>query len=468
MRDATLTRLASARPRQQTVPRSVRSPFGALVLLLLALAIVAGATRLLDRRADADPDPASLAQFGVSFGPADFTDALALLDRNVQSARERLSQAPGEWLGHEILARALYARSRLTGSFEDLAEAAAVAERGMALAPSGSGPVITSAAIALAVHRPDWAEALTAIADGFVVPSPDGERAEIEALKGDIAFHGGRYGEAQGHYDRAMAISPSGSAAYRQAILAARLGAPDMALRHFVRAARLTPDRNAEFVAMLLLQSGAVELARGNWDTAERLFGLADRRFPGSWLIRAHHVQLKAARGDLAAARTGYLEMVQEAERPEIMDALAMVYRAEGDMAGARRWAARSRAIWERRMAVLPDAAAGHYAEHLLAFGQPGEALALAQRAYQRRPNGDQALLLAAARLANGDATGAAEVLEVHQRKGWRTAGLYRQLESAAALAGASGKAEQARAAALGLNPRALDGGTAMIRFGHY
>jgi tetratricopeptide (TPR) repeat protein len=441
---------------------------GRLVLVLVALAIVAGATRLLDRAGEADRDPAGLAALSVSFGPPDYASAEALLDRNVLSARDRVSQAPGEWLGHEILARALYARSRLTGSFEDLAEAARVAARGMDLAPSGSGPVVTSAAIALAVHRPDTADVLTGIADGFVVVAPDGEQAEVEALKGDIAFHNGRYADARDHYERSMAVRPSGGTAYRQGILATRLGAPDAALQHFVNAARLTPDRNAEFVAMLLLQCGAVEIGRGDWDAADRLFALAEQRFAGSWLIRSYRLQLRAARGDLAAARAGYLGILRSAEHPEIMDALALVYRAEGDMPNARLWAARARSIWNRRMAGLPDAAAGHFAEHLLAFGQPGEALAFAERAYRRRPNGDQALLLAAARVAGGDAPGAAEVLQRHQSKGWRTAAHYRQMESAWALAGDGDKAAKARAAALALNPQALAGGTAMIRFGHY
>lgn len=468
MRNATLTRSDIAGHTNGAASSRWRAAIRAFGLLLVALAIVALANRVLDRTGEGDSDPAAIAGLSVSFGPGDYASAMAMLDRNVQSARDRLDQAPGEWLGHEILARALYARSRLTGSFDDLAEAVDVAERGMALAPAGSGPVITSAAIALAVHRPDRAELLTRIADGFVVPSPDGERAEVEAIRGDSAFQGGRYGDARARYARSMAISPSGSTAYRQAILATRLGAPDAALQLFVDAARLTPDRNAQFAAMLLLQCGAVELGRGNWDAAVRLFSLADRRFPGNWLIRAHRVQLDAARGDLPAARAGYLAILQDGERPEIMDALALVYRAEGDMANARLWAARSRTIWDRRMAVLPDAVAGHYAEHLLAFGQPDEALALARRAYRRRPNGDQALLLAAAQLANGDAAGAGRVLDLQQRKGWRTAALHRQRESAAALAGATGKAGQARAAALALNPRALDGGTAMIRFGHY
>ena len=444
------------------------APVRALIALLVALAIVAGVTRWLDRSGATPGDPAALAQLSLSFGPADYPSAVAMADRNVLSARDRLKQAPDEWIGHEILARALYARNRLTGSFDDLAEAVDVAARGMELAPAGSGPVVAGAAIALAVHRPDRAARLIDIADGFVVPPPDSERAEIEALKGDVAFHGGRYGVARGHYERSMTISPSGGTAYRQATLATRLGAPDMAVRQFIEAGRLTPDRNAQFVAMLLLQCGAVELGRGNWDAAERLFNLADRRFPKSWLIRAHRVQLLAARGDLKAARQGYLAIVQDAERPEVMDALALVYRAEGDMPNARLWAGRARTIWERRMSMLPDAVAGHYAEHLLAFGQPREALALAQQAYARRPGGDQALLLAAARQANGDAAGAAKVLELHRRKGWNTATLHRQLESAWSLAGAADKAEQARAAALALNPRALDGGAAMIRFGHY
>lgn len=442
-----------------------------LALLLVALALIAGLSKLRDNRAAQVADPQALATLSLSFGPRDYPAALALADGNVRAARDRLAQAPGQWLGHEILARALYARSRLTGSFDDLAEAVMIADAGMQLAPAGSGPVLTSAALALAGHRPDKASALAQIADGFVVLPPAADRAEVIAIKGDIAFHQGRYAAAQRHYDRSMAISPSASTAYRLAIVASRFGAPDTALQFYNDSAHLTPDRNAQLIANLLLQCGMVELARGDWDAADRLFTLADRRFPGSWLTAAHRIQLRAARGDLGAAQRGYLAILLQAgsvDRPEIMDALALVYRAQGDMPNARLWADRAGSIWQRRMAMLPDAVAGHYAEHMLVFGKPGEALALAERAYRRRPTGDQAVLLAAAQIGQGQARRAAYLLEAQVLKGWRTAALYREQETAWALIGAGDKAQQARAAALVLNPKALDGGFAMIRFGHY
>jgi len=437
-------------------------------LALLGVVLLAAAIDRLAAPAPLVPPAETLLDLPLAYGPRDYGEALALADRNLAGACERVAYRSADWAHQEALARTLLARARLTGSFDDLAAADSAAQRGMALAPPGSGPVFTAAMVALAVHRQDDAARIIAAVDDFAVPPDAAERAEAEAIAGDAAFYRGRYAEAQRRYQAGRAAAASGGIAYRQAVWQARMGDADGAIRAFVEAARLTRDRNAPLVTDILRQSGMVALQSGDWDRAERLFALADQRFPGHWLTRAYRAQLDAARGRLPAAARAYRAILADAPRPEVMDALALVLRAQGRIAESARWAARAGAIWDRRLAALPDAAGAHAAEHALAFGDPARALAIADQAYRARPYGETATVYAAAAIAAGEPQRAIAAARRELAAGWRTAALYRLLSDAEARAGNGPAADRARRQALALDRHAYDDGVAMIRFGHY
>jgi predicted Zn-dependent protease len=153
---------------------------------------------------------------------------------------------------------------------------------------------------------------------------------------------------------------------------------------------------------------------------------------------------------------------------PEVMDALAALYRTQGDAAASREWAQRSGAIWAKRLQQLPQAAYGHALEHELVLGNPATALALARKNMAARPYGDSATLLGWALLANNRPAEARDVLERLSRTPWRSAQQYVALSQAHAMLGDSDRSNAARDAALTINPRAFDPAAPLIWFGHH
>jgi predicted Zn-dependent protease len=150
------------------------------------------------------------------------------------------------------------------------------------------------------------------------------------------------------------------------------------------------------------------------------------------------------------------------------MDALAGLYRTDGDGGNSRVWADRAAAGWARRLAMLPEAAVGHALEHELVLGSPAKALDLARRNFAARPYGDALVMLGWAQLANGQPEAAARTMTGLEASGWRTAQQYVVLSEALALLGRSDASQAARSTALAINPRSFDPATSLLWFGNH
>ncbi len=437
------------------------------VYVLLAGVLVLALTRLTSPAPRHSP-PAPLDSLVLAYGPRSFDAALQLADDGVLLGAERVARRPQDWIYQESLARALLGRARLTLSFDDLAAAGAALAVGKAEAIAGSGPMLTDAVYNFTVHRSAPIAADLAVVDGAAVPADAGDRAESTALKGDIAFYAGDYAGAIDRYRLAASIANGPGTMFRIALWQKKTGKFDAALASFARAASMNTGRTPQFMANVYLQSGIVDLERGNWPAAEAWFRKADRAFPGYWLTEAHVAQMAALRGDMNATALAYRRILAHASQPDVMDALAAVYRAMGNAAESRKWAVRSAAIWEKRLQQLPEAAYAHALEHELVLGDPAKALALARLNLAARPYGDSATLLGWALLANNRPAAARDVLEALNRTGWRTAQQYVALSQAFAMLGDSDRSDAARAVALQINPRATDPAAPLIWFGHH
>jgi tetratricopeptide (TPR) repeat protein len=385
----------------------------------------------------------------------------------VDNARERLGYGPPDWLHEEGVARALIARSRLSADYGDLASAVEVIESAQAMAPADAGPSLTAAVIGMMTHRLDKAEAALAVADASAVPPEAAEQAEAAGLRGDIAFYRGDMKAAHAWYRRAQRSAPGAGSAYRLAVLAKATGDFDGAIRQFQAAAPSRGKSSALQRASTALQIGAVEQARGNYVAASEWFAAADRQFPGFWLFEAHRAQSRAISDDLAGAIAAMRAVAEHAPAAEVMDALAVLLRANGEAAESRKWADRAGAIWVTRLRQLPEAAYGHALEHELVFGTPERALALARANLAARPFGESHLLMASALLMNGRTSEALQQIDTAEATGWRSAPLYALRAQALELAGRSDKARTAREAALALNPRIFAPETALVWFSH-
>jgi tetratricopeptide (TPR) repeat protein len=435
------------------------------LLVLVAGAIVFALTRLL-HPAVADAPP--LDTLKLSYGPKTYVAALKLADNAVVLGTERVTARPQDWINQESYARALLGRARLTLSFDDLAAATQALAKARVEAGSHDGPLLTEAVANFTVHRLAPIGPVIDALEASAVPLEPADRAEAEALRGDVLFYSGHYAAALTQYRKAQGVVDGAGAEFRLAMVALKTGQPDEARVRFERSARINRGRTRQFMANVWLQIGVVELSRGKWDEAETAFARGDAIFPGYWLIEAHRAQMTALRGRTAAAARQYQAIVARTGQPDVIDALAVLYRNAGNGPQSRAWAARSEAIWNRRLQQLPEAAYAHALEHELILGDPAKALDLAQKNMAARPYGDSATMLAWTLIANGRAGEAVRVLAALNRTPWRTAQQYVALSQAQAMLGHSAESDAARDEALKLNPRAMDPAASLIWFGNH
>ena len=431
----------------------------ALAAALLVAAIGAAADRLRS-----PPTPATVAS-RAAYGPASFAEALEATERRVVAGRKATARAPDDWLPAEQLASALIARSRLTGSYPDLAEADRLLDRGLSIAPDPAGPVLTQAALALYTHRLDKADAGLARFARWKVPNR-ADKAYAMAMAGDIALQRGRLDEAAGQYAMSEAMAPSLGTELRQASLAAARGRREDAIGTLEKVLG-RPHRQRSDFAQLALQRANLAYAQGQWEVAGRWIAAANRTYRGDWLGEAYAAQQQALAGHGERAIAAYEAIAKRTGRPEVMDALAHLLRLEGQANASHQWAERAARGWEARQALFPEAAAAHYAEHELALGRVDRALALAEADVARRPYGPSIALLARALILSGRPREALSWLDRSERQGWVSAGQLMLRADAAAALGDRAGSDAARARAEALNPRAADPLTRLIWFGH-
>ncbi|CAM3195049.1 Tetratricopeptide repeat protein [Sphingomonas antarctica] len=437
------------------------------IAILVAGLVVLALTRLLHPATTSDRAP-PIDTLPLSYGPKNYAAAVVLADNAVALGTERVRARPQDWIFQESYARALMGRARLTLSFDDLQQATLALAKGKAEAIAGSGPLLTDAVANFTVHRMAPIAQDLRIFDAAAVRPDKGDRAEAEALRGDVAFYSGQYGQAAAHYRASAAIDDGMGLAFRIANFEYKTGHPDAARAQFERSARMNTARTRQFMANVWLQSGVVELSRGRWDDAEALFRKADQTFPGYWLIEAHVAQMAALRGKLDEAAQAYHTIIARTGQPDVIDALAVLYRVAGNGPASRAWAARSAPVWDRRLGMLPEAAYAHALEHELVLGDPARALSLARANMAARPYGDSVTMLAWALIANGKADEAARLVEALNKTQWRTAQQYGALSQAYAMLGDSTRSDAARDTALDINPRAFDPNAALIWFGNH
>jgi tetratricopeptide (TPR) repeat protein len=159
-------------------------------------------------------------------------------------------------------------------------------------------------------------------------------------------------------------------------------------------------------------------------------------------------------RGDTAGARAIYASVIERTQAPEFMDALAAIEHSAGNEERAKALSKQARALYEKRLADFPEAAAGHALDHFLARHEDApRALALAEANFRTRPFGESAVSLARARMLAGQTRQAAGELEAQIANGWDTAQAHWVLAESLARAARAKDAQRERAEALRRNP---------------
>jgi tetratricopeptide (TPR) repeat protein len=387
-------------------------------------------------------------------------------DREIAGLKTRIASPNGDVFDYESLSIAYVGRSRLSGDFADLAAAQTAADDGFTKSPPGMGPWLAKAAAAYSAHRFDVAAAALDKVDRFVVPDSI-TRAEAKAIRADLALTNGRLDDASRLLGEAEAIDRWPGLYARRAQLAFARGDFETAKREFRASDAANRDPSPQARADSLIWQGDVALAQGDWDSARTQYQAATSAFPGYHKARLKQAQVQALTGDRAGALKAFEALAQWTGQAEPMDRAAALYRIAGDGISARRWAARSAAVWQSRLALLPEAAWGHAAEHELAFGNPKRALDLAGRNARNRPAGESLVLLAKAWLANGRADHANALTAKAAAQGFRSVDLWMTRADALSLLGRGDEADAARDKAVAINPKAASRNPALIWFDH-
>jgi tetratricopeptide (TPR) repeat protein len=386
---------------------------------------------------------------------ADYSDEAAALSQQVDALRARVEGAPEVWIYRQQLAGALLTRARLTGDWDDYERADA--ELDAALAQPLAAPWSTLASLNYSMHRFDaLPELIDRIAGGF--PASDHRVADVSQRRGNLALVQGRYEEAGDELGRARDLHATPGSLSSLAVYHWRVGDFVGAEELFVAAAGAYHAPPAEPRAWVHLNLGLLDLDRGRWPEALAHYRDAERELSGYWLVDEHVAEALVLLGETDEAEALYRDVIARTDAPEFMDALSGLLAADGRAEEAASWLAAARERWETALVRFPEAAYGHALSHYLDAGDlPERALELAAANHALRPDGESKVLLARALLALDRADEALPLLEEALASPYESAALHAVAAAAYAALGMDAAAEDQRAAALAINPHALD-----------
>ncbi len=403
---------------------------------------------------------ATLVQAHPGHGPggaagSGYVDALVNLEASTRSLRADAERRPTDWLPLESAARLYLERARLTGNYDDFARADSMLTRAFAIAPKKAGPFLTRAEYFLSIHRLADAEAEIAKEEGGAIIPPATRRA-IAEVRADLLVEQGNYSEARTAIEALVAQERNAPNLSRLAILEWHLGQPARADHLLAEAESLYFGPQEQYRAWFRLQRGDLATARGNYDEALARYREAEELFQGWWLTAFRAAQVMERQQKFEAATFAYQDLVSRTNLPEVMDALAALYREQGEASAATRWIAKARRLHDAREARFAEAALGHALQHHLHFDpDPKAVVSRAERNRDLRSNGEAWTWLAQAQLRAGDFVASEAAIDRALKSGWRSAETWATGAIVARRMG-NGRLERERlGAAVALNPDA-------------
>lgn len=326
--------------------------------------------------------------------------------------------APGSWSRRAKAAGIELSYAQLTGDYDEYAEAddslrKAFAAARVSIDDDSLGPNLLKAQLDYELHRLGPAlDALRLVDDPALDP-------EITSLRGAILFQLGEYEQGVAILRKSVAMDPSPGHAQRLAIALAKLGGEDEALAIFDETEKKASSPRG--LAWIAWQRGKIALERGRRDEARRHMGRALVFFPGFWQVEEQLAELDADEGRSDAAIASYRALVAKTGDPEFMDALAELVPEERAALEAR-----SNAIYDKRLAQLPEASYGHALEHFLKMvPDTARAVEIAEKNFALRPNGEARTRLAQAYFRAGRLDDARRAILGATESAWVSAESY-------------------------------------------
>jgi tetratricopeptide (TPR) repeat protein len=380
---------------------------------------------------------------------ASYETALRKLDTHIASLERRTAQQPESWPDWEGLANDYRRRAQLSGSYDDYAKAQAALDQAFAVAPEGSGPFLSRAQLNFTMHRIFAVEPDLAAAEKSILLKA-ATRAQIAALRADVAYCSGQYAEAERGFQAALELSPRAEVLGRMADLAWQTGDFAEARQRLNEAEALYERKTGAGYAVLLLQRGSLEQNAGNTEAAQQYFHAAERAFPGWWLVAEHRLPLQVAELDHAQQLKTLEDMAIRTGRAEDKDQVARLYDELHNHDRSKQWSDAAAA----QLKQFPEATYGHAVDHFINFEtDPAVYIDIAKRNVAARPMGSSRLKLAQAYFKAGQIEQALAEIEALKKTLYNTIDLHATAAQLHDKLGHQAKAAEHIAAARELNP---------------
>ena len=341
-------------------------------------------------------------------------DVAALRDRLAEHAR---ADEPGPTAAAERLTMR-HRLATLTGSRpEDLLALLGDVDAAVAAFPGWPDLPLLQGSLALALHRPDLAEA--ALAELDRAGEDLAAQPPVLVLAADLALFRGSYAAARERYTAAQRIDPRWDTCARLGDVAVATGDLAAAGEWFDAAEDELSVKQMRAFAWVRVQRGDLARATGAAEQASSRYDEADRAYPGWWYVTARRAALDAARGRAAAAAAGWREVLAVVDRPEHREALGTALAACGHDAEA------GELLGSAIAAYTSSAERGetHYLHHLAehwSSRDPAVAVGWARRDADVRHSGATSSVLARCLHLAGRRVEARQVLEDALRTGAR------------------------------------------------
>lgn len=256
----------------------------------------------------------------------------------------------------------------------------------------------------------------------FIAHMPDAaDSTSLQALRADIALQQGRYAEALQAYENLIHERRSWDALARLAYYRLKTGQPEAADELYRQAADMIPAKDMRSYAWLELQRGLVALEYEHYEQALEHYRTADRAWSGYWLIEEHIAEVLRLMGDIPASASLYEKIIERTHKPEYVTALANMLATKDPAASAALYR-EADTLFERQLALYPEAASGHLIESLLQKQDVDPRLQeYAERNHAMRPNSEAKLLLARTYVKLGKPEQAKALLGEIMQTPWRT-----------------------------------------------
>ena len=409
---------------------------------------------LLSSAAQQKPRIISPATSIVQSKTSAYEKMLARIDTQLNAKKSFVATRPDSVLHLTSVAEVYFERARLSGEFNDYADALDTLEQVFEMPDRGNGPVLLRARLNYSLHRlPSIESDLQTAESALLVNKPT--VAMIEGIRADVMLQQGRYADARRAFTELDNSNPDSTSAIRIAQANVYIGDYEEAEHWFGLAQAQAPHRSAHLRSWLALQQGILDFEQGRLDEALVHYQHALNLFPGYWLVEEHIAEIDALQGRTDIAERAYRDLIKRTDSPQFMIALAdiLIQGTEQEKNEANRLLEEANRVYTTMAEKIPEAIAGHALEYFLHQGNPKQSLQLAMDNYQLRAGGPPAVLLAQAHAVNGHLSEASTILDKLLKSPFRSADLHATAGVVYRALGFDDRADHQEQLAVAMNP---------------